>query len=419
MKQNTQQITREPHLLAASCYLLSYLFRGVLSKAIPGIDSILQWIFLIVPFVILFLDVARSRISFRRTNVTMLAFFIWAGISSILNADEMTSEMWFSLVSILMNGYVLLNASQYVSEEDYSKWLDRMALITVLYCSLLGLGSVIAYGTYEAGIALPFGLNSKERIFTYGHLNQDSRFCGFFGYSTDGGSLCAVSLILSLYLGDRKKLPGWGAVAGVVLAGANILLMDVRTSMLIVAAAVLFVLRLHLGTRYSAKKSDLILLIAIAVVASAFVFLKQDAIAAFRIEYAENPIRAWQDLSTGRTTYWIEAFQAFLKKPIYGWGWANSTQTEFFDVHNLIFNLLMWTGIVGMLLFSSFLVQLLTACHHSHAALKKQNQIVLILLIAGVLIESMLDRAVMSTLNSSPSTILFWISAGYILKVSQ
>ena len=418
MNQN-RSVIREPHILAATCYLLSYLLRGLLSKVIPGIDTILQWTFLFVPIVILVLDGVRSRISFRKPNMTMLAFFVWTGIASILNADEMTSDMWFSFVSILMNGYVLLSAAQYVPEEDYSRWLDRIAMITVLYCSLLGLGSVIAYGTYEAGITLPFGLNSEERIFTYGHLNQDSRFCGYFGYSTDGGSLCAVSMILSLYLGDRRKLPGWASIAGVVLAAANILLMDVRTSMLIIAAAVLFVLRLHLGTKYSAKKSDLILLAAIIIGVIMLLFYKRDSIASFQAEYAENPIRAWQDLSTGRTTYWIEAFQAFLKKPIFGWGWANSTQTEFFDVHNLFFNLLMWTGAAGTGLFVFFLVQLLTACHKSHAALKKQNQIVLILLIAGVLIESMLDRAVMSTLNTSPSTILFWITAGYLFRVAE
>lgn len=418
MNQN-RSVIREPHILAATCYLLSYLLRGLLSKVIPGIDTILQWTFLFVPIVILVLDGVRSRISFRKPNMTMIAFFVWAGIASILNADEMTSDMWFSFVSILMNGYVLLSAAQYVPEEDYSRWLDRIAMITVLYCSLLGLGSVIAYGTYEAGITLPFGLNSEERIFTYGHLNQDSRFCGYFGYSTDGGSLCAVSMILSLYLGDRRKLPGWASIAGVVLAAANILLMDVRTSMLIIAAAVLFVLRLHLGTKYSAKKSDLILLAAIIIGVIMLLFYKRDSIASFQAEYADNPIRAWQDLSTGRTTYWIEAFQAFLKKPIFGWGWANSTQTEFFDVHNLFFNLLMWTGAAGTGLFVFFLVQLLTACHKSHAALKKQNQIVLILLIAGVLIESMLDRAVMSTLNTSPSTILFWITAGYLFRVAE
>ena len=418
MNQN-RSVIREPHILAATCYLLSYLLRGLLSKVIPGIDTILQWTFLFVPIVIFVLDGVRSRISFRKPNMTMLAFFVWAGIASILNADEMTSDMWFSFVSILMNGYVLLSAAQYVPEEDYSRWLDRIAMITVLYCSLLGLGSVIAYGTYEAGITLPFGLNSEERIFTYGHLNQDSRFCGYFGYSTDGGSLCAVSMILSLYLGDHRKLPGWASIAGVVLAAANILLMDVRTSMLIIAAAVLFVLRLHLGTKYSAKKSDLILLAAIIIGVIMLLFYKRDSIASFQAEYAENPIRAWQDLSTGRTTYWIEAFQAFLKKPIFGWGWANSTQTEFFDVHNLFFNLLMWTGAAGTGLFVFFLVQLLTACHKSHAALKKQNQIVLILLIAGVLIESMLDRAVMSTLNTSPSTILFWITAGYLFRVAE
>ena len=418
MNQN-RSVIREPHILAATCYLLSYLLRGLLSKVIPGIDTILQWTFLFVPIVIFVLDGVRSRISFRKPNMTMLAFFVWAGIASILNAGEMTSDMWLSFVSILMNGYVLLSAAQYVPEEDYSRWLDRIAMITVLYCSLLGLGSVIAYGTYEAGITLPFGLNSEERIFTYGHLNQDSRFCGYFGYSTDGGSLCAVSMILSLYLGDRRKLPGWASIAGVVLAAANILLMDVRTSMLIIAAAVLFVLRLHLGTKYSAKKSDLILLAAIIIGVIMLLFYKRDSIASFQAEYAENPIRAWQDLSTGRTTYWIEAFQAFLKKPIFGWGWANSTQTEFFDVHNLFFNLLMWTGAAGTGLFVFFLVQLLTACHKSHAALKKQNQIVLILLIAGVLIESMLDRAVMSTLNTSPSTILFWITAGYLLKTGK
>ena len=79
----------------------------------------------------------------------------------------------------------------------------------------------------------------------------------------------------------------------------------------------------------------------------------------------------------------------------------------------------MWTGIAGTALFVFFLIQLLTACHKSHAVLKKQNQIVLILLIAGVLIESMLDRAVMSTLNTSPSTILFWITAGYLLKTGK
>jgi hypothetical protein len=49
------------------------------------------------------------------------------------------------------------------------------------------------------------GLSSAEKLFTYGHLGEETRFCGLFGYSTVGGNLCSLAILLGIYLAEQEK----------------------------------------------------------------------------------------------------------------------------------------------------------------------------------------------------------------------
>ena len=261
-------------------------------------------------------------------------------------------------------------------------------------------------------IALPGGLGGAEQIFTYGHLGEDMRFCGLFGYSTDGGNLCALAAALAVYLYEQKKLPLILTVLSIALSAYTIYLLDVRTSMLTLLLGAMALGVYLLGKRIGKKKAAGLVLAAAVILIAAVLVLKKGTIDHYLTLYREDPRKTLSFLTTGRSKYWEAAVLGWLEKPILGWGWLNNSYIGYyFDNHNLFFNLLLWTGAAGTGLFLLFTVLWLI-----QAIRKKQNQgIGMILILLAVFVQSMLDRAIMGSANAGVETMVFWLCAGWMI----
>ena len=394
-------------------YVIGYLLRGMIYHFLPWINEILLGVSILWPILMIGNDIKNKAIHPDPMKTALLLFTGFALLSTLIHFSASTADTWTSLWGLINLLYILFTAPEH--ETDWHHFFTRLSLFSVAYIGLLALASVILLACYRADISLPMGLASAERIFTYGHMGEETRFCGLFGYSTDGGNLCTLGAALSLYLFDQyqnRKAALPVTVLFVLLFSYTVYLLDVRTSMLaLLTAAGLVVYRL-LRRKCSVSRSILILLSALIIGCGAVFVLKRNAIAGFVSQLQEDPYGTLRFVTTGRSVYWQNAFGQFLKHPLLGQGWNNAEGVGYFDCHNLLINLLLWTGICGTGAMLGFFVLLIRRLIENREQIISERLTSLVILLCVILITSMLERAVIGTVNTNPDASFFWLSAG-------
>ena len=399
--------------------VIGWLVRGMVYHVFPLFNDILIWATVIWITAILIYEIIKKRIPFDAMTVILCGFLAVMVLTTVINHTSIQKwegmELTDSILSIIEAAglvCILFPAAKYEDSEAYQNYLSRLFCIVFGYVVLMALASVILFTLYRMDIALPGGFGGADQIFTYGHLGEETRFCGLFGYSTDGGNLCALAAALGIYLYERKKLPLILTIVCVLLLGYTIYLLDVRTSMLALLLCAMVLGVYLLGKRIGRKKAAGIILAAVVVLIGAVLILKKGTIDHYLTLYRKDPRKTLSFLTTGRSKYWEAAVLGWLEKPILGWGWLNNSYIGYyFDNHNLFFNLLLWTGAAGTGLFLLFTVLWLI-----QAIRKKQNQgIGMILILLAVFVQSMLDRAIMGSANAGVETMVFWLCAGWMI----
>ncbi len=394
------------------CFLAGYLLRGIIYHFIPVVNEVFTWLFPIWTAVVVIYETVHRKILDDPAE-KVLALFIGAVILSLaVNFIPADMDTVVSVTQLILLTLLVFTALKNDAEAD--SFYQKAAFTAWAVIIFLGFISSVAYLTYRAGITLPFGLNSASRIFTYGHLGNDERFCGYFGYSTDGGNLSALCLVLSVWLMKTKKLPVFAGVISCMICLLMICALDVRTSMIEVMIVVFSACYFQVRKRLSAGRTVLSMAALLVILAAAVYVLKTDKILSIAAQLREDPVTTLRFLSTGRTVYWTQAFEAFLQKPLFGWGWLNSSQLTFFDAHNIIFNLMLWTGAAGTVLFILFAVLLIRKLVINRNIISEKQLGWLTVLLICVLAEAMLDRCIAGTANTGPETIMFWLTSGYL-----
>ncbi len=394
------------------CFLTGYLLRGIIYHFIPVVNTVFTYVFSVWTLIVLISEIMQKKILSDPAEKVTACFLAAAAVSLALSGASFEADAVISLIQLTL--LMILAFTAMKDDESGGRYYQTAALTAWCVIIFLGLISTAAYVTYRAGIRLPFGLNSASRIFTYGHLGNDERFCGYFGYSTDGGNLCALCLVLSVWLMKVRKLPVWAGIPSCLICLFMIYALDVRTSMIEVMITALAGCYFLIRKKLSAKKAVLSVVLLIVLGAAAVYILKTEKILSLTAQLREDPAGTLRFLSTGRTVYWAQAFEAFLKKPLFGWGWLNSSQLTFFDAHNIIFNLLLWTGAAGTGLFAVFAVILIRKLVLNRKKITEKQLAWLTVLLLCILAEAMLDRCIAGTANTGPETTMFWLTAGYL-----
>ena len=398
--------------------VIGWLVRGVAFHFFPLYNSILLWGTALWIGIILISEVLRTKIRFDAMTITLCAFLAVMALSTAINHKSIQiweeidlSESVFSIIEAVGLLCVLFPAAKYEERREYQDFLSSLFRIVLCYVFLLAAASIVLLVCYRMDIVLPGGFGGAEQIFTYGHLGEETRFCGLFGYSTDGGNLCALAVSLAVYLYERKKLPLILTVICVLVLGYTIVMLDVRTSMLALMLNGMVLGGYLLGKRVGKKKAAGIILAAAVVLIGAVIILKQDTLQSYLQMYREDPRKTLSFLTTGRSKHWETAFRGWLEKPVLGWGWLNNSYGgRYFDNHNLFFNLLLWTGAAGTGLFLLF-----TVLWFVRILKNRHNQgIGIVLILLAVFVQSMLDRAIMGSANNGVETMCFWLCTGLL-----
>lgn len=396
--------------------VIGWLVRGMVYHFFPLFNDILTWGTVIWIAVILISGIVKKEIHFDAMMISLCGFLVVMILSTAINRASIQAwkeiELSDSVLSIIEAFgllCIMFPAAKHEDKEEYRKFLNNLFLTVFCYVNLLALASVILFLCYRMDITLPGGFGGADQIFTYGHLGEETRFCGLFGYSTDGGNLCALTAALAVYLYEQKKIPLVIMMLSIVLTGYTIFLLDVRTSMVALLLNAMVLGGFLLGKRIGKKKATGVILAAVVLLIAAVLVLKKGTIDYYLTLYREDPRKTLSFLTTGRSKYWEAAFLGWLEKPVFGWGWLNNTYIGyFFDNHNLFFNLLLWTGAAGTGLFLVF-----AGIWILHVIKRTGNWgIGIVLILLAVFVQSMLDRAIMGSANTGVETMCFWLCAG-------
>ncbi len=395
-------------------YVIGYLMRGLIYHFFPPVNDILMWITILWPLILIGSDLYRRRFRMDRMKAALCIFLLVALTSTVLHIQAATMEVWVSLWNACSLILILFPAAETEEPKPYHRFFNRLFIAVFALISLMAAGSLFLYLCFRAGISLPGGLSGEEQLFTYGHLGEEKRFCGLFGYSTVGGNLCTIAVMAGIYLLEQNVLPKWLIMSCEAVLLAMVLLLDVRTSMVELFLVGVFLVWITLRKRMPAKRVFLLFSAAAVIAAAGVWILKQNAIMSFLADMKTDPVGTMRFLTTGRSVYWTQAWEGFLKHPILGQGWNNNTGVKYFDSHNLLFNLLLWTGLTGTIAFFTFLGLLVQRMWKDRSRIEAQKLIGLVCVVIGVFAASMLERTLIGTENTTVDTSCFWLAAGML-----
>ena len=402
-----------------SLYIIWLTMNGIIYHFLPSAVPVLEYLFLVWPVLIVIDDIVEKKIHFSLEHMILWLFLAVVILSVLMNGFTLTNSFGISFIKHITWLCILFSTSLYYEKDSFELTFQRVSFFVVLIVFLLAAASVVCFWTYKAGISLPMGLNAPERIFTYGHYGNEDRFCGLFGYSTFGGNLCCLAIVLSWYLHEATVYNTILTIMLSVLFCYTVSLLDYRTGMIICAFIGVILLFKLLRSRFSSITAALILLFTVAAGCAAVLYLRQDYFSEVITGMKTDPFEALKGFSTGRTEYWYMVVSKLPDHFWLGWGWLNSEALEFyFDAHNLFFNLLMWTGAIGCGTFSFFLLALIARLFMNRSMIGNRKGGWLVVLVACIFIESMLDRAIVGTAENV-ETAFFWLSAGYLVYLNR
>ena len=411
-RKNISRFITDPRYFI-TYYLIGYLLRGFIAHFIPFFDDFLQWSVIIWFLGILCVQIVNRTFLINKYQIVLLLFGAVIILPAVFGRGGLSVPVILSFLYYLIHATVFFPSAGHYEKDAFSRWLDYILSGVCFFVLLIAVCSLVFFLTYRAGVVLPFGLNSYERIFTYGHLGNEDRFCGLFGYSTNGGHLCIISLVLSLLLYERKKIPGWLTIISVIVFACNIILLDVRADMILLMFCFLcllyrFLKRLLPANRYRSVFWGIVIGVTILGV----IVLRGRIVDT--IQYIQqDPYNSLIELSTGRTEYWYLVIKHMFDHPVFGWGWLNSEvlQNGYYDAHNLFINLLMWSGFSGFILFLVFLIMLFVHIWKTRREIIKEKHYWAIVFVVCIFLESMLDIDIVGS-GYNIGTSLFWIFSG-------
>lgn len=394
-------------------YVLGFILKGFVIHFIPVFGEFYRWMIIVWALLLIGFDLIQKHIQWDIFQKLLWGFLGIALLASALGPDGITFAVLESLLEYLIHAYLFFTAYRLYDRDSFQNFLDHMMLwagriiLAIAACSLLFLL------LYRMNVSLPFGLNSYDRLFTYGHKGEADRFCGLFGYSTYGGSLCMAAILMALHLENRNRIPRVVSVVAASILIVTIYCLDVRADLLVIAFIMMVIYYHFLTRKISEKKGTIVFAVSIVIAVIALLFLKQASIHSFIEKFQQDPKETMIVLSSGRYSFWSLILEHIPERPVLGWGWLCSDIIGYFDSHNVFMNVLMWTGAVGLFVFIVFLIVLFQRILLNKTAIHQLNDDWLLILMFCVLLESMFERNIVGTFYNT-GTSLFWLIGGFL-----
>ena len=400
--------------------LLSFYILGILCVLTPlheygntPIQRVFQAIYMCWTVLLLLHELLARRLYFDRITLVLCFLFFWACLSYLLQPKAHGIIPLKHLVTLLMMIMLIFPMTRYYTKDEMMQYFEKLARIIIIAVTVMNILSLVYYALYRT-VAFPARIN--DMFASFSERNGRDRYAGIYYHPVMCGSKCFFTMIFCIILYQRKKISAAVIVPAYLSSAAMIWLADPRTNYVQIAMACMYALYLVIsrkyGTRFALRTLALCL---IAGIASVFI-LKHD-----RIMSLFNG--GLNQLSSNRIIIWKTAWQEFLKRPLLGWGWENGevllqyTNAYVENCHNIVFNLLLWTGIPGTAAFLVFTIMWLERIWQNKQLFHNGYEW-FILLAFAIYIQSLLDIVIAGE-DVRISTPLFWFATGLLFYLNQ
>ena len=273
-------------------------------------------------------------------------------LSLIFGAKTPGSGQIAGVLFLIMTSYISVTIGFYHSD-TFSEDFDSIFRILVIELFCLAAVSLVMFFFYQNGylsvLGVPFSAVTSSRV-------DRVRYFGLLGYATSGGYHLIAGLILCFYL-SAKKLPVWFRNLDIAVSLAMILLADARNAYLEAAIILLFLLYRLMRRKIQVKQARWIL---VGIAAAGIVFYVVRHASMFDPSNGTSA-EFLNRFTSGRVDLWKGAVIGFLQYPLFGQGWLNgdaitAVDSTLANAHNAFMNVLLWTGIAGIIPFCIYLI---------------------------------------------------------------
>ena len=401
--------------------LLSFYILGILCVLTPlheygntPIQRIFQTVYICWTLILLLHELFTKRLHFDHITMVLCFLFSWACVSYLLQPKAHGIIPLKHLATLLMMIMLVFPMTRYFTKDEMMKYFEKLAEIIIIAVIIMNIMSLVYYALYRS-INFPAWIN--EMFASFSERNGRDRYAGIYYHPVMCGSKCFFAMVFCIILYRSKKISFATAALTYLTSAVMIFLADPRTNYVQICMAALYAVYLPAAGKHGEKQALQILALCCITGITALCILKQDRI----IGLFTGDLN---QISSNRIIIWKTAWQEFLKRPLLGWGWENGealleyTNAYVENCHNIVFNLLLWTGIPGAAAFLIFTFTLLKRIRENKFLIRKGRYGWFVLITAALYAQSLLDILIIGE-DVRISTPLFWMIAGMLYYLNK
>ena len=392
--------------------VLFYVF-GVMYIILPlqayghaPVQRMFQNIYIVWTLLILLHSFITRSFKFDGILTVLALFFFWACLTYLVQPKAHGIVPAKHLMTLLAMSAVFFPLSKSCGADEFESLLKRVGKLIICSTVLFSIVSILYFYLAQA-VQFPDAI-AEYFIYSGGRPDGGTRYSGLFYHPVMAGEKCFLSMMFSLYLLKRKEMPAWAFVLTFVCSIWMMYLGDPRTNYVQIGIVLLYALYKIVRSKIGTKNT---VIVFAGIMGAGFIM----ALAKF----LTSDFSSINVISSNRMIIWSTAFQEFLKRPLFGWGWENGdaiaqfTNENIYNCHNIFMNLLLWTGIPGIILFICFLYivfkRFVNISKHQETRLLDWMAITVIALV----VQSCLDILILGE-DVRAGTPVFWLLSGYL-----
>ena len=371
----------------------------------------------------LFDDLVHKRLLDTQFKLVFGLFYLYAAIVFLFNRPYNIPGMIYITYFFVM-WYILTSASLYSSKEEFFSFLQKIFLHFVIVVLIINTISLIAYfllgfrivSKLPACFVLTGNNHAKTSIF--GRLLK-FRYGGLYSIVPEAGFFSYVSFAITLYLRENNVLKKPITLFSIVTSGMMVFLSNSRISEICLGVIICYWLFWYLRRKkilffHPTKGKRFISIALIISLLILFVCLYRfgpSVINAIQLD----PFTFFDRLSAARLSYWKEGLTAFIEKKWFGHGWGNivGLSEKRYHYHNIIICMLVFTGIIGTVLFCGLSLYCTIKIHKNSASIEQYKAKWIKVLVLCIYLESFLEVCLVAE-TSHIETPIFFVGLGLL-----
>lgn len=400
--------------------------------------------------VVLVLRIKDIKYYIRRKDFWILAIFVISFmLTSIFNIEYGIIKNIKCLVWMAVQIIVLYFSNP---QRDIEFVKEEFELISKVFIGLSVVTNIISLAMFF--LRYENLINIDGTYFMIGFYWN--RLFGIYNDPNQGALFAVITILMIAYLASQKRRVWHGIVLFIQIS--FILLSDSRTGALSLSIALGIYVAIKIMRRKVTKHAIFAVIVAVALAGFTYGVrqpLQQLYVSSvnniydYFVEQHEEPDEEsvgdteviiereelTKDPSNRRFDIWTSGIELFLCSPILGFGRnyidfaleklpetyiVNNDMGDFDSMHNIAVELLVQQGVLGTLVFCTFLIYCVSLLIRKYRYIKKENQefaSICFSIICAIAVASMLMPTVIYL--NSPESYLMWLSLGYLLLVVE